>query len=479
MKQKKLFILAAAAALLAACSSDDEITAEKQAAQQAAQQEVGFSAYVNRGTTRAGKTGTVTNNNGTSPNYLLQASGFGVFGYYTDGLPYSETATPNFMYNQCVSGLSWQYTPKKYWPNEFGTDAESEGQDKLTFFAYAPWVEVTPGTGRVTGDQTSGIVGLTSNVATGDPYVKYYVDFEPDKRVDLCWGVAAANYTSSVVTGLNNITEGNPYIDVKKPELNTSSSSGKIDFKFYHALASLNVQIDADVDDVRDGSDHGTALDKNTRIWVRSVTFEGFTDKGQLNLNADKTAPLWYELSSSNTAIGSGTVTIHDKRRDGKEGQANAEATNEKPASLNAKFIQSAPYQTYNASTGLKISDDVPGVTNTAVNLFNASDATDPIFVIPTGEDLKVTIVYDVETYDPNVAGYLSDGVTKGSTIENKITKNIQISSENVKLAAGKAYTINLHLGMTSVQFSASVDDWGTGGTSDTDLPINNTTPTP
>lgn len=485
MKQKKLFILAAAAALLAACSSDDGITAEKQAAQQAAQQEVGFSAYVNRGTTRAGDAG-ILDTGAKSPNVTgLRKYGFGVFAYYTDGVPYGETATPDFMYNQKVSckdgDETWYYTPIKYWPNEFGTNAESEGKDKLTFFAYAPYVTVIPGTGRIdtnvhTEDNalTSGIVGMTSNVATGDPYIKYYVDFDPDNSVDLCWGVAKTDFSSSVVSSLNNKIAGEPYIDVLKPQIQTGTGA-KINFDFKHALASLNVQIDAAFDEVSSAS-LTNDRDKNTRIWVRSVTFEGFTDKGSLNLNASATVgPLWYELSSTNTLIGSGSVTIYDGRRDGKEAQSNATASNEKPFNLNASLVQKYAYQNpYNESNGLTDNHGTKGVTKTAVNLFDCETLDKPIFVIPTGEELKVTIVYDVETYDPNVAGYLADGVTKGSVVENKISKNIKISSSNVKLEAGNAYTVKLHLGMTSVQFEASVSPWTPQTASDTDLPINN-----
>lgn len=465
---KKYFILAAAALSFAACSSDDEF-APKQEAQ--SEQAIEFNAYVGRGTTRAGAVGTITNSDGSGTKKLLQATGFGVFGYYTDGKPYSETAIPNFMYNQLVSGGgSWNYSPLKYWPNEFGTDATSDDKDMLTFFAYAPYVAVNPGTGRVTsGSNTSGIVGLTSNTATGDPYVKYYVDFDPENRVDLLYGVAKEAWatTDGVVSGIGTaITVGNPFIDLVKP-----TTGKKVYFDFKHALASLNVTIDAFVD----GEDATNDLDKNTRIWVRSVTFEGFTDKGSLNLNSVADDPLWYELSSTNTRIGSGVVTIYDQRRDGKEGHTNAVATSEKPFDLNPAIVQSAPYAAYSAGTGLKISDDVTGVTNTTVNLFNSTTAEEPIFVIPTDDDVKVTIVYDVETYDPNVAGYLSDGVLKGSTIENKITKTISwdTASGAAAMDAGKKYTINLHLGMTSVKFDAFVTDWATGDDADTDLPKN------
>jgi hypothetical protein len=70
---------------------------------------------------------------------------------------------------------------------------------------------------------------------------------------------------------------------------------------------------------------------------------------------------------------------------------------------------------------------------------------------------MKVTIVYDVETYDPNLAVYLSDGETSGSTVENVIYKTIDSFGT---IEAGKKYTLNLHLGMRSVDFEASVSDW-------------------
>jgi hypothetical protein len=447
--------LAAAAALFAACSSDSNDLAEKQTAKNEPMA-VGFDAYVNRGTTRAGQHYGLDNT-------ALETCGFGVFSYYTDNQPYSQSATPNFMYNQKVEKASsgWIYSPIKYWPNEFGGNAISDGEDRLTFFAYAPFVNVNAGTGRInqtihTADDalTSGIVGLTSNVTSGDPYVKYYVDLTPANRVDLCYGVARADY-SAAVTGAtqNTITAGEPYIDVIKPDI-----SSKISFDFKHALASLNVQIDADVDDAE--HNHSNSVDANTKIFVRSITFEGFATKGLLNLNSPGNDPQWFELSSTNTKIGSGSVTVYDGRRDGKEGQASGEASNEKPFDLNPTIIQK--------------DTDTDGVTSTQVNLFNSNTATSPVFVIPNRDPLKVTIVYDVETKDPNVAGFLSDGKTHGSTVENKITKEIKSKHDvNITMGAGYQYTVYLHLGMTSVKVDASVSDWVNSHESNTDLPVN------
>ena len=471
---KKSYLILAAAAIFAACSSDDGANApEKQEAYTTGEVPVAFDAYVNRGTTRAGDAGELITKNASAPQIDLETKGFGVFAYYTDNQPYSETSTPNFMYNTKVSTDSWTYSPVKYWPNEFGTGAISDGEDRLTFFAYAPYVAVTPETGLVTEAGTTGIMALTRNTATGDPYVKYYADFNPAKSVDLCWGVAADIF-SSTVTGptANNIAKGKTFVDVIKPK-----TESKIKFDFKHALAALNVTIDADVDVV---SHADGELNNQTKIWVRSVSFTGFTDKGMLNLNGDATSddytPNWFDLSG-NTKIGSGSVTIHDGRRDGKEGQTGAEVSNEKPLGLNEVLIQDEPYAT--TSPLALTTATTTGVQHTAVNLFNSATPTDPVFVIPTDENLEITIVYDVETYDQSLASYLSDGKTKGSTIENKITKQIKISDTAFKLQAGKKYTIALHLGMTSVKFEAEVTGWGNAAADKVDLPYNEITPAP
>ena len=358
----------------------------------------------------------------------------------------------------------------KYWPNEFGKNATSEGQDRLTFFAYAPYVNVNPSTGRVIkgeNDGDNGIVGLTSNTASGDPYVKYYVDMDPDKRVDLCWGVAKKQFIASVdEEAVNLVDAGWPYIDVVKPTTNS-----KIDFDFKHALAAVNVQIDTDVD-VTGHDDNAADVDRYTRIWVRSVTFEGFTDKGRLNLNSNadpnsaESGPQWIDLTTD-SPVASGVVTVYDGRTDGKEGRDNAIAKKESPATLNAKIIQSAPYSKQalenadEAARKLTISEAVPGVTKAKVNLFDSDALEAPVYVIPTDDNLKVTIVYDVETYDPNLAAFLSDGAVKGSSVQNTIEKEITFQPESgdaiTKLEAGKSYTINLHLGLTSVKFDANV----------------------
>ena len=418
----KLLVLAAFAIALTACSKDSESMNDPAPISKGntsvnTQQPVQFGAYVNRAVTRAGAEGVLTTNGTEDGQVSLETEGFGVFAYYTDDDLYSPIYQPNFMYNTKVSKSTtdWTYNPVRYWPNEFGSNAASEGIDRLSFFAYAPWVEVTPSTGIVTGDNTYGIVGMSRNAATGDPLVKYYASLDPAKQVDFSWGT--------------------PHIDMTKQAVNE-----KVSFVFNHALAALNVQIDAAIDQL---NPVGT-LDANTKIYVRSVTFEGFVTKGSFNLNTDKAT--WYDLAGANYIDG-GFVTIFDGRTNGKEGQS--ESANESPVGLNPVVVQSQPYS----------GTPTAGVTPTAVNLFDNATATAPLYVIPSGQPLNVTIVYDVETQNPNLTTKLSDGVTPGTSVENKITKAISFGASN-KLEAGKKYNLTLHLGMTSVKFDAAVSEW-------------------
>ncbi len=462
LNKKTIFLATAGMLALAACSKTGNPNDEPMV--QSAE-EVSFGAYLSRSTTKAGLAGTeLTSSDGTSN---LQTEGFGVFGYYTDGELYSDLAKPNFMYNQKVnySGGSWTYSPAKYWPNEFGTQASADEVDRLTFFAYAPWVDVSAASGSIKSSVysgaalTTGITGLSRATAAGDPLVKYVASFSPAESVDLCWGVAKSDFNATVTTEFSNdIDAGYPYIDVAKPTI-----SSRVDFDFKHALSSLNVQIDTDVDVV---SHNDGELEANTKIYVRSVTFEGFSVKGALNLNSNATdGPNWVDIAGSER-LSSAPVTVYDGRRDGKEGVANASDANEKPQGLNEVLIQNQPYS----------GTPTAGVVHTPVNLFSGSALESPIFVIPNGETLKVTIVYDVETKDSKLSTFLSDGVTLGSTVENTITKTISSSTDPAVpfvMECGKRYVIRLHLGLTSVKFDANVSDWGAGSSADVDTPVN------
>lgn len=458
---KKYFILATAALAFAACSND-EIVPVEQVQQVVDDGAVRFDVYTQRSVTRAGTAGSISTTSLQTGTH--KDAGFGVFAYYTDNTDYTQYAIPNFMYNEQVKYNStksvWEYEPVKYWPNEFGSTANSDDVDKVTFFAYAPWIQVTATSGSPTGDKEKNITQITKNTATGDPIIKYVVDTNPTTSVDLLWGVVPAADTYQAVDGTTaapTLTAGLPYIDLVKAQ-----AANRVKFNFKHALAKLNVQIDAFVDEISNTTD----LDSKTRIYVRSITLGGFAVKGALNLNnTTANEPLWLEYDGSKELTES-TVTYYDGRKDGKEATANGEQKSEKPATLNNVLIEDE--NTY--SGGTWGGSAKAGVTKTPVNLFEGGSADGYIYVIPTVAQMDVTIVYDVETIDPDLPGYLADGVTHGSSVENKIYKE-NVFSGNID--PGKAYQLKLHLGMTSVKFDAEVIDWDVAGSEDVDLPHN------
>ena len=435
MKMKKrLLTCVAGLALLASCSLNIEtgVDETRKGSDAAA---VGFSVYVNRGvTTKAGWEGDLT----TESLQADASGGFGVLAYYGTGVRYNETSKPDFMYNQQVKydagNHVWSYAPLKYWPNEQGS--------LLTFFAYAPFVPVAPETGLVTdaGQADAGILGLSRRTASGDPLVLYGTDFTPGQGVDLCWGVAS---------------DGHPFIDQVKPGANEP-----VPFEFQHALAQVNVTIDTDIDP--EYTDAGLA--KGTRVYVRSVTFTGFAAHGALDLNSQKGNPVWFDIAGTGP-LRRDPVTIYDGRGDGFEGMAVGANPNEIPAALNRNIVQLLPY----SATALS-----PGVSKTAVNLFENSHADASILVIPVNSaPLTVNIVYDVETIDPRVGGLLSDGVTHGVSIENNITKTVQFTGGVTALSAGRKYVIGLHLGLNSISFDATMADWDHTDYPPVDVPIN------
>lgn len=486
---KKVLYFAAIAAMFAACSSEE---LEQSALQQDAKgTPINFSAYTPRNT-RAGVAGTNDNTN-------IGTRGFGVFAYYTAGEKYDVKSTPNFMYNQKVTtdltvnnqddagkgggvgaGKAWTYEPVKYWPNEFGDKAISDDVDYLTFFAYAPWVEVTPTTGEIVPkgateaeklkEQNYNITNITKNSAQGDPIIKYVVDTDPATSVDLLWGVVAAdaadNYTAIDAAKAPTLTAGLPFKDLIKP---AKSATDKVLFNLRHALAKIKITIDYVADaDLQDNVTPTETKEINadeTRIYVRSVTLGGFATEGALNLNnttADK--PLWKALDGVND-LNFDDITFYDGRKDGKEGTTSGEAASEKPQGLNPDIIENTdtkiPVET--KWTDSKTKGVTKWVADAPVLLFGgkATDNNGYFYVIPRDADqgVDITINYDVQTIDGNLAEKLADGATLGSLIQNVITKQA-IFGASKDIEAGKVYEINIHLGMTSVKIDASVRAW-------------------
>lgn len=501
---KKIFLFAAAAALLTACSSE-ELAEQSIAKQDANGTPINFSVYTPR-TTRSG----LPSNNGVGSYGLttdkLKTQGFGLMAFYTDDEKYDvDKSTPNFMYNTkvtCPSGSTWEYKPVMYWPNEF-KDATAANIDRISFFAYAPYVEVENTTGipyvKQTGtdwldDKTlvdndeKNIVALSKNSATGNPFVKYVVDTDPKTSVDLLWGVAADDAATKYVP-INNtksnvtVTPGKPFIDLVKPTLAASTpEQNLVRFNMCHALSQLNISIRyaSDVNTPDAGLTSAEIKPEQTRIYVRSIKIGGFIMKAALDLNSIERYDLggdkyrgkanWKDFSDGKSALTSDdNTTFFDGRKDGKEGTEGGENSNEKYLGLNKYIVENYVNDTWGGTTWLKAETDGGknrGVTKAAQNLFGDGTAqpTDPIYVIPVNEEINIEIEYDVLTADPALFDTMSDGLTKGSMIKNRISKTskeIFGTTDAVKMQDGKGYTINIILGMTSAKIEATVTAWG------------------
>jgi hypothetical protein len=490
MKVKKLFLFAAAAAMFAACSSDD---LTQQAAEQTPQDNgaISFDAYMQRPVTRAGATGPVTTDSLTKKDepgpgpaeYLAYhyKAGFGVFAYYTDNFDYTPLYQPNFMYNEQVkwdaaAPAGFKYALTKYWPNEHGSAAKSTDQDRVSFFAYLPWVDTDPATGMLkdvdVSDPTKqwGIMGMKRNSLQGDPIIQYITSFDQNESVDLCWGTTGStNVTWSTNSTTQTIAAGKPWLNVRKPDGVGSSDDSKVYFTFRHATAKLKVTVQTDNTSDWKATDDAAA----TKVWIRSIRFTGMAKKAALNLNnpvANKAR--WIDYYGTNELEMGESVTVYDGRKDGSEGVAGAESVNETVLGLNPQLIQDENQLT---STGWRADGatkrtGVPSASS--ANLFCAGSgaATEAVYVIPTGEKVDVEIVYDIETIDNKLPVYLSDGETHGSTIENRIYKQAVFT----KLESGKSYVLNLKLGMKDVKFNATVnDDWEADTQDDVYLPSN------
>lgn len=323
--KKILFFAATATMLFAACTNEDSVAPQTGAETALEDGAVGFDVYLPGAAaqTRAGRAGVMTTG-------VLQQTGFGIYGYQTSGKRtgtgtsgdpfvdpgYVAGQAPNYMWNQQVNfnkgAAGWYYAPLKYWPNETYNDSQTtptetagmpdqtdrNNLDRLTFFAYAPWVSTNGGTNQATAAPINskleaeagvGITQITNNEGKhadihgeliDNPAIKYVTATDPDYSVDLLWGVAPAgglNYTA--VNGKAvKVDEGMPLIDLTKPAVNTN-----IKFQFQHALARLGVKVVLAADQVAPGGkfDYG-----NTKVTIEKIEVKGnFGTSGYLDLN--------------------------------------------------------------------------------------------------------------------------------------------------------------------------------------------------
>ena len=509
--KKILFLTASAIAMLASCSQND---LEAPVVAEAQQSAVEFGTYVGRAATgRAGWVGEISD---TELKDNTKTSGFGVFAYYTGATDYpnvtaastpapatiSENSNkPNFMYNQQVKwdGTSlWTYSPLKYWPNEFAADdVDDKGaqgataRGKVSFFAYAPYVNTASG--------SEGITDMSHNDAEGNPTVTYKMA-STGKNVDLLWGTCPedANGTYNIapnttqtggwVWGTNSSSEketnGKTNVNLTKQKTNaTETDAEKIYFLFKHALAKvgggskgsgatptsgLQIKLDPDF-----GESFGAG--KETVVTVKQI---------KISQNTTQTSAPAYDHEKKvqgvlDLATGIWTVS-GDQDNFSQTIKADASANNEAELNPNIKDLDSFTDEVastyWEDASGHLVDGDHKGVLTTAQPVYDENKDIKPLLYFP-GEtpSLDIEIEYVVRTKDKNLElGY--------SVVEQKIKKNVTFSAS---VEMNKRYNLMIILGLTSVKFEATVSDWtivndaidtdgdSTGDSADVYLPLN------
>ncbi len=403
MKQNYFIGLIACAALTMTGCSNDEINVPQQSQGNNA---IEFSTYLGRNA--QGSRGTETND----ASIKSENGGFGVLAYYTEQKNFADANNnkPNFMWNQKVtySNSAWSYTPVKYWPTKVG--------DKVSFFAYAPYVE----------DGKDKVIELSDNSAIGAPTATITLPDDPSKTIDF---VAA--------------------VQMNKTHDNSASANNNVSFTLKHEMTRVKVQAKLDK------SVYDASPKHKTFVVIKNVTFN---NKGQ-----------FYK---------SGIYTFSTD--DSKRGTWAAPTTNDLTYTLNLNGVLktetiTAATATDAAATGASANSNyktgVKGlklVNTTAKDLFKNSEY---LYLIPVSADNEngltdgkatATIEYDIVTEDSNlVKGYSCTSATKTVLLPAGTLKQ------------GISYNYIFTIKLDEIVLNATVNEWDKPSDSNIDVPYS------
>ena len=321
------------------------------------------------------------------------------------------------------------------------------------------------------------LIGMTANTVAGNPTITYKIPANGE-TVDLLWGTAGTN--GATVTGTAQAgacvakTPTTPaWADRPFPvnvNLTKMKTNGKIEFKFKHALAKVGgskvgtgdengLQIVADLD--QNGNISGADFEvaptgsdiagkKLTKVTVKSITISNDLDGDGDFDAADKTLGAITSKGTLDLATGQWTPENSDEAKTEVKHIIALDATTTKNATLADQIAEPATPPTGSSDAVAFFKDTNTGVpAPKPVNVYK--EETNPMVFIPgTTPKLRFTINYVVRTYDTNLEKNFSE-------VEQTISKVITFS-EAIQL--NKMYNIVIHLGLTSVKFTATVADW-------------------
>jgi len=204
-----------------------------------------------------------------------------------------------------------------------------------------------------------------------------------------------------------------------------------VNFKFYHALAQLNISAQGAFNIAAAG---GTAKD-DVKVTIKEValTVPGMRDQAVLNLNnTTAKTPKWDFTSATATDL---TLTVSDDKLHASVKDAGAVTASAQP----------------------------DGVTNAEGPVLAANKYYTLLPTEDTAVTVTVKVTYYVTTDDTN----LDDGYSR---VENVIKKDITFEHG---CKAGTKNNIKMILGLSEVALSGEVADWETGNTIEVYLPKN------
>lgn len=314
------------------------------------------------------------------------------------------------MWNQKVtySNSAWSYTPVKYWPTKVG--------DKVSFFAYAPYVE----------DGKDKVIELSDNSAIGAPTATITLPDDPSKTIDF---VAA--------------------VQMNKTHDNSASANNNVSFTLKHEMTRVKVQAKLDK------SVYDASPKHKTFVVIKNVTFN---NKGQ-----------FYK---------SGIYTFSTD--DSKRGTWAAPTTNDLTYTLNLNGVLktetiTAATATDAAATGASANSNyktgVKGlklVNTTAKDLFKNSEYLFLIPVSANNEDgltdgkATATIEYDIVTEDSKLlTGYSCTSATKTVLLPAGTLKQ------------GISYNYIFTIKLDEIVLNATVNEWDKPSDSNINVPYS------
>lgn len=392
------------AILFTACSSEEEFSSRS------SNIPVEFGTYVGR-TTSATRAGTI----GAMDLAKLKETGFGVFCQHQDNSDFEYSKIFDFLFNQKVeySGGNWTYSPVKYWPNETA--------DKLSFFAYAPYIPSADIEIERDASTESNYLYMSANGMRSDnTYILYQTSDDPANSVDLLYAT------------LMNQT---------KLDIDT-----RVLFQFHHALARFGLSVQGVFDDVPPGSDE---KDAQTKIVIDQIKLirPSLAYKGKFHL-----CPQPYVENPLDHPYWEWDAPYFAKK--------DFEVKN-------SSIRGSLRYREFDtefsdAESDTYFSETLPdGVSNTETPVCYSSEQEQYFMLIPNEEiavasisPLVVNIVYYVITRDAKLTRNKPQGL---SIVKNNITAQLPASFQ---FEHGKSYKLKLRLGMTSAKFTVSQANW-------------------